>query len=365
MPQIQEVIRFLETKAPRSYQESYDNAGLLTGDAQQEIKGILYTLDATEEVIEEAISKQCNFIIAHHPVIFKGLKSITGKNHVERAVIKAIKNDIAIYATHTNLDNVHDGVNYKIGQKLGLEQLAILKNKPHSLNKLTTFVPQEDAEKVLNALSDAGAGNIGNYKNCSFTLDGQGTFQPNEFASPHIGTQNQLEKVDEKRIEVIFPAYVVNEVMKALNEAHPYEEVAYYLHNLENDNQEAGSGMTGKLPEPMSAESFLRHIKSSMEVHCIRHTKPLDRQIKKVAVCGGAGSFLLGDAIRSGADAFITSDFKYHEFFDADGEIMIADIGHYESEQYTRELLREWVQEQYPQIKGNISQINTNPIQYS
>lgn len=361
---IREIVQYLEQTAPVSYQESYDNSGLIVGNLSQEITGVLLTLDCIESIIDEAISKKCNFIIAHHPIIFGGLKKLIGKNYVERTVIKAIKNDIAIYAIHTNLDNVINGVNAKIAQKIGLTHTKVLLPKKNLLKKLTTFVPVNDAEKVLNALSAAGAGNIGNYSNCSFTVVGEGTFQPNEKASPHIGEAGKLEKVQEMRIEVIFPAHLENQVLNAMRKAHPYEEVAYYLHLLENENQEVGSGMIGNLPESMSEQEFLKYLKEKMHLTCIRHTQLLGKKVKKIAVCGGAGGFLLRNAIAAGADFFITSDYKYHEFFDADGQIVIADIGHYESEQFTKELLAELLAKKFENLTLYVSETNTNPITY-
>ncbi|MEM8966425.1 MAG: Nif3-like dinuclear metal center hexameric protein [Bacteroidota bacterium] len=365
MTQIHDVIAYLETIAPRSYQESYDNAGLLTGNPQAEVQGILVSLDAIESVVEEAIKQNCNLIVAHHPIIFRGLKSLTGRNYIERTIIKAIKNDIAIYAIHTNLDNVHNGVNAKIAEKFGLQQTRVLAPKTQTLQKLTTFVPLENAEAVLNALSEAGAGNIGNYQNCSFQISGTGTFQPNEQANPHIGETGKLERVDEQRIEVILPNHLTNRVLQALRTAHPYEEVAYYLHKLENENQEVGSGIIGQLAEALSSSDFFDYLKTQMNLSVIRHTTALDRPVKTVAVCGGAGSFLLPHAIRQGADVFVTADFKYHEFFDADGKIIIADIGHYESEVYTKELIQEFLCKKFVNFAVRLADTNTNPVFYT
>ncbi|MCU0390669.1 MAG: Nif3-like dinuclear metal center hexameric protein [Thermoflexibacter sp.] len=361
---IREIIHYMESVAPTAYQESYDNSGLLTGSPNEDITGILLTLDCIESVVEEAIDKQCNLIIAHHPIIFGGLKRLTGKNYVERTVIKAIKNDIGIYAIHTNLDNISNGVNAKIAEKIGLQHTQVLLPKRNQLKKLTTFVPISDAEKVLEALSEAGAGNIGNYANCSFTLIGEGTFRPNEQANPHIGKIGKLEKVQEMRIEVILPAHLERQVIQAMKKAHPYEEVAYYVNLLENENQEVGSGMIGNLAEPMEEKVFLQYLKDKMQVNCIRHTQLLNKKVKKVAVCGGAGGFLLRNAIGLGADIFITADYKYHEFFDADKQIIIADIGHYESEQFTKELLLELLTQKFPHLPIHISHVNTNPVHY-
>ncbi|MEK6482238.1 Nif3-like dinuclear metal center hexameric protein [Catalinimonas sp. 4WD22] len=364
MTKIKEAIAHLESIAPRAYQESYDNAGLITGNKNDTIRGVMISLDATEAIIDEAIEKDCNLIIAHHPIVFKGLKSLTGRNYVERTVIKAIKNDIAIYAIHTNLDNVSQGVNKKICEKIGLQHTQTLLPKKQLLNKLTVFVPAEDSESLLNALSAAGAGHIGNYTNCSFQVEGTGTFQPNEQANPTIGERGKLEMVKEKRVEVIFPAPLAGKVLSAMQQAHPYEEVAYYLHALENENQEVGSGMMGKLPEAMSAEAFLDHLKQSMQLQCIRYTQAPARKIERVAVCGGAGSFLLPQAIRQQADAFVTADFKYHEFFDAEDHLMIADIGHYESEVYTKELIMELLSRKFVNFAVHLAKTNTNPIFY-
>ncbi|TAD94947.1 MAG: Nif3-like dinuclear metal center hexameric protein [Bacteroidetes bacterium] len=361
---IKEITQYLESIAPLAYQESYDNSGLIVGNPQTEITGILICLDSIEDVLDEALAKNCNVIIAHHPIIFGGLKKITGKNYVEKIIIKAIKNDLAIYAIHTNLDNVWNGVNAKISDKLGLKNQRILLNKAKTLRKLTTFVPVQDSEKLLEALAKAGAGNIGNYSNCSFLVEGTGTFLPNENANAHIGKPNQLEKVKENRIEVIFPVHLQQNVLNALQTAHPYEEVAYYLHELENQNQELGSGMIGELENEMTENEFLAHLKQKMGLKVIKHTKFLNKKVKKVAVCGGTGSFLLKTAISNQADVFVSADFKYHEFFDADHQIMIADIGHYESEIFTCELLKDFVEKRFLGLEIQITKVVTNPVEY-
>jgi dinuclear metal center YbgI/SA1388 family protein len=362
--QIQQLTRALEQFAPPVYQESYDNAGLITGNPQAEITGVLVALDSIEAVLEEAIHLGCNVVVAHHPVVFKGLKQITGKNYVERVILKAIKHDIALYAIHTNLDNVAGGVNFKIAETLGLQEVKILAPKSQTLMKLTTFAPLEDTEKVLQALGEAGAGQIGEYKNCSFVVQGSGRFEPTEQAQPHIGKANVLEQVQENRIEVIFHVHLQSGVMKALREAHPYEEIAYYLHQVENTNQEIGSGAVGILPTPMTEEVFLTYLKERMHLACIRHTAWVGKEVKKVVVCGGTGSFLLHTAIRQGADVFVSADFKYHEFFDADKRILIADIGHYESEVNTNHLLADFIQKNFPALPVHITAVRTNPIHY-
>jgi dinuclear metal center YbgI/SA1388 family protein len=361
---IKEVTRYLESLAPKSLQEGYDNCGLLTGIPGDRVTGILVTLDCTEGVIEEAIRLKCNLIVAHHPIIFKGLKKLTGENYVERTVIKAIKNDIALYAIHTNLDHVLIGVNKKIAEKLGLRNVRILSPKKNTLNKLVTFAPLDKTKEILERLYQAGAGQIGNYKNCSFSVVGKGTFLPNEYSKPHRGQPGKQEEAEENRIEVIFPEHLTSLIVEELKKAHPYEEVAYYISRLENENQEVGAGMIGDLPEAQEPKVFLERLKRVMKAECVRYTSFSERLIKKVAICGGSGSFLLPGAIQAGADAFVSADFKYHEFFDADGQILVADIGHFESEQYTKELLKEVLEEKFPTFAINFSNTITNPISY-
>ncbi len=361
---IQDIVSYLEKVAPPSYQESYDNSGLITGNPLDEVKGILCSLDATEAVVQEAISLGCNLIIAHHPIIFKGLKSLTGKNYVERTVIKAIKNDIAIYAIHTNLDHVAHGVNKKIADKMGLVNTAILKPKKALLSKLVTYVPLDGKQKVLEALFESGAGEIGEYSGCSFNSEGIGTFTPSYKANPQKGSKGNQHEEQEVRIEVLLPTHLEKRVLTALKKAHPYEEVAYFLHKLENENQLVGAGMVGELPHPMEEKEFLNGLKVSMDLRVIKHTELLKKPVQKVAVCGGAGIFLLPQAKRSGADMFITSDIKYHEFFDAENQIVVCDIGHYESEIFTKELLVEILSQKFSNIALYLSNVVTNPISY-
>ncbi|MGY6743853.1 MAG: Nif3-like dinuclear metal center hexameric protein [Cecembia sp.] len=361
---IQDIVSFLEQIAPPSYQESYDNSGLITGNHSEQVKGILCSLDATEAVVDEAISLGCNLIIAHHPIIFKGLKGLTGKNYVERTVIKAIKNDIAIYAIHTNLDHISQGVNKKISDKIGLVDTAILQPKKGLLSKLVTFVPLEAKQKVLSALFEAGAGEIGEYAGCSFLSEGLGTYTPSDKANPHKGSKGLPHEEVEIRIEVLLPRHLERKVLASLKQAHPYEEVAYFLHQLENENQLVGAGMVGMLPVPMEEDAFLQSLKDKMGLQVIKHTQLLGKPVRKVAVCGGAGIFLLPHAKRSGADIFITSDIKYHEFFDAENQIVVCDIGHYESEIFTKELLVEILSQKFTNIALYLTKVVTNPITY-
>ncbi|MDP4680355.1 MAG: Nif3-like dinuclear metal center hexameric protein [Cyclobacteriaceae bacterium] len=362
--EIKEIIQELEIWAPPSYQENYDNARLITGDDKTEITGILISLDCIEEVVEEAIAQNCNLIISHHPIVFSGLKSLTGSTYVERTIIKAIKNDIAIYSIHTNLDNVINGVNQKIADIIGLRDQKVLFPKKSTLSKLVTFTPKENASEILERLYVAGAGQIGNYSQCSFSSEGIGTFKPNDKANPVIGKLGHKETINEVRLEVIFPSIIENKLIKALNESHPYEEVAYYITSLSNLNQEVGAGMIGNLNNEVETLEFMNTIKEKFNLKVIRHTSLHKKKIKRIAVCGGAGSFLLAKAKSENADIFITGDFKYHEFFDAENTIIIMDIGHYESEVFTKELIYERLKEKFSNIAVNLSQVVTNPINY-
>nr|WP_287938439.1 Nif3-like dinuclear metal center hexameric protein [Algoriphagus sp.] len=361
---IQDVLSFLEQYAPPAYQESYDNATLICGNRSAELTGVLCTLDCTEQVVEEAIALGANLIIAHHPIVFKGLKSLTGKNYVERTIIKAIKADMAIYAIHTNLDHVATGVNKRIADRLGLKENRILQPKKQLLSKLVFFVPAKDKENVLKAIFDAGAGQIGEYKDCSFQVEGVGTFTPSEKANPHIGSRGIPQQEPETRIEVILPNHLSQRVIAAMKKSHPYEEVAYYLSVLENEHQEVGAGMIGILENPLSEEDFFEHLKERMNLRHFKHTPRIGRPIKKVAVCGGAGIFLLPEAKKAQADVFITSDIKYHEFFDADGQLVLCDIGHYESEIFTKDLLAELLSQNFPNIALYLTKVVTNPTSY-
>lgn len=361
---INAMIQVLEQLAPPSLQESYDNAGLITGSASGECTGVLCTLDATEAVILEAKQKGCNLVVAHHPIVFSGLKKLNGKNYVEKAVIAAIKNDIAIYAIHTNLDNVSWGVNNKIADKLGLINRKILSPKPGQLMKLHTFVPVEHAEALRTALFTAGAGEIGKYSHCSFNVEGTGTFRAGEGTDPFVGEIGITHSEKEIRVEVVFPVWKQQEILSALFQAHPYEEVAYDLVSLGNDYQDIGSGLIGTLPEPIEETQFLRMLMTSFGLSVIKHTPFLGKNIQKVAICGGSGSFLTGKALSKGADIYISADFKYHEFFDANNRMVIADIGHWESEQYTTDLLIDVLQAKFPTFAVLKSEVKTNPVNY-
>lgn len=362
--QLHQITQFLETNFPLALQESYDNSGLLIGDKAMEITGILVCLDSIEEIVDEAISKKCNLIIAHHPIIFKGLKKITNSNYIERVVSKCIKNDIALYAIHTNLDNHYQGVNREIVNRIGLKNVKILQPISGNLNKLVVFVPKDSLLQVDEAVFNAGAGEIGNYAECHFRTEGIGTFNGNEASNPVIGQQNVREEVVEFRVEYLVSNYKLKNVLNALFAAHPYEEVAYEIYPIQNSNQFEGAGMIGELETEQDEIVFLTQLKATFNCGIIRHTQLLGRKIKKVAVCGGSGSFLLSKAIQQKADIFITGDFKYHEFFDAEKQLIIADIGHFESEQFTSNLLAERLKENFTNFAIHLTEHNTNPINY-
>ena len=360
--QIREICQVMEAWAPLAWQESYDNAGLLVGDASTEVKGVLISLDCTEEVVEEAIKKGCNLIIAHHPIVFSGLKRITGANYVERTVIKAIQNNIALYASHTNLDHAPKGVSYHLAAKLGITG-QVLKPMRDALKALQYYVPATHEEALRDALHAAGAGNIGEYSNCSFTQEGLGRFQPSAEANPHTGSANVLSEVQEVKVEMIFPAHLSAAVLSALKAAHPYEEVAYSIHSLDNSWQDVGSGYIGTLEKPLSPEEFLVFVKNRLGLQALKHTALPESHISKVAVCGGAGSFLISEAKKQKADAYITSDIKYHEFFDAENQCLILDVGHYESEVMIIEAIHNYLSKKFSTFAVLLkSETNTNPV---
>ena len=361
---IKQLTDFLESVAPLAYQEEYDNAGLIIGDPDREISEALISLDCTESVVDEAIEKGIKLIISHHPIVFRGLKKFNGRNYVERVVLKAIKHDIALYAIHTNFDNVLDGVNKKICDKLGIKDSTILRPREGALKKLVTFCPDAQAEKVRQAMFNAGAGWIGNYSECSYNTEGFGTFKAGVDTDPYVGEIGTSHKESEIRIETIYPANIERKVIAALYESHPYEEVAFDLYPVSNPYPQVGSGMIGNLETDQDEMEFLKHVKQELKTAVVRHTGLRGKKVRRVAVCGGAGSFLLPNALSAGADVFITADFKYHEFFDADGKLVIADVGHFESEQFTQELLLEIITEKFRNFALRLTIHNTNPINY-
>ena len=361
---VSDITSFLESLAPPSLQEHYDNAGLIVGNGDSDCHGILCSLDATAEVINEAVARNCNLVVAHHPIVFGGLKKLNGKNYVEKTVITAIKNDIAIYAIHTNLDNVINGVNGKIAAVIGLQKTSILLQKENTLKKLFTFAPVAKAEQVRNAIFRAGGGHIGNYSECSFNVDGTGTFLAGEGTDPYVGNIGKQHVESETKIEIVFPSWAEKGIVAALKSAHPYEEVAYDIVSVSNSHEKIGSGLIGELPKPVEEIEFLSQLRERFNLQIIRHTALLNKPVKRVALCGGAGSFLVLKALSAGADIYITGDMKYHEFFDANGRMVIADIGHFESEQFTIDLLAEILEQKFRNFAVLKTKIQTNPVHY-
>lgn len=364
MPVVQDIIQCIEDFAPASYQESYDNSGLQVGDFKNQVNGILLAIDVTEEVVDEAIACGCNLILSHHPVIFSGIKKLTGRTYTERIIAKAIRNDVAIFSCHTNVDNVAAGVSFKMAEKLGLSDLKVLKPLSGLLCKLVVFVPVAQVEKVRLSLFEAGAGNIGQYDSCSFNLRGEGTFRASENANPYVGERGQFHTEPEVRIETVFPKYLESKVVSAMIKAHPYEEVAYDVYPLLNQHNNVGAGALGTFANPMDETAFLSRLKTVFNVPFLRHTGLRGEKISKVALCGGSGSSFLPDAIKSGADVYVSGDFKYHQFFDAEGRILITDIGHFESEQFTLEIFYELLIKKFPNFALRFTKVKTNPINY-
>ncbi len=364
MLKIKDILAAIEQYAPLPLQDDFDNAGLQVGDAARPATGALLTLDVTEAVIDEAILRGCNLIIAHHPLAFRPFKSLTGSTYIERCMMKACKYDLAVYAAHTNLDNAVGGVNYRLAELIGLENVRILKPSQAALLKLVTFVPEAYAEATRAALFNAGAGHTGGYDSCSFNLTGEGTFRPLEGANPFVGQINRLHAEREVRIETILPAYREAAVRRALLSVHPYEEPAFDFYPLANKWQQAGSGIVGCLAESEDERDFLLRIKELFHVESIRHSPFTSRPVREVAVCGGAGAFLAKEAIAYGADVFLTGEAKYNDFYDVDGRILLAAIGHYESEICTKDIFYDIISKKFPTFAVHFSNVNSNPVKY-
>lgn len=361
---IKEILQTIENLAPLALQESYDNSGVQIGDVTQEVKAVLLCIDVTEDVMDEAIRLGCNLIISHHPLAFKSFKSLVGRNYVERCLIKACKHDVVVYAAHTNLDNAIGGVNYQLAKILDLQQVKILAPQEKALIKLVTFVPIDYAENVRAVLFNAGAGNIGNYDACSFNIEGEGTYRAGQNTTPFVGEKGQLHNEAEKRIEVILPQYKQKEVLNTLLAVHPYEEPAYDFYKLENSWSQAGSGIVGTLPDPMEEEDFLYYLKDTLHLSSIQHSAYRGKMIHEVALCGGSGAFLIPQAIGYGADIFITGEAKYNDFYDVENKILLATVGHYESEICTKDIFYELISKKHPEVEVNLSQFDVNPVKY-
>jgi dinuclear metal center YbgI/SA1388 family protein len=361
---VSDIVRCIEDFAPPKYQESYDNSGLLIGNINAEIDSVLLCIDVTEEVVFEAIEKGCGMILAHHPIIFKGLKRLTSDDYVQRTVVAAIKSDIAVYAAHTNADAVYQGVNMQLARKLGLSNIRVLDKRVGMLKKLFVYVPAYHVEEFRKSLFETGAGTIGDYDQCSFNIVGQGTFRPGEDTNPFVGKKGEMHLENEVKIEIIFPAHLERKIILAIKENHPYEEPAYDIIRLDNEWDKLGIGMIGELQEEMSTDQFLLNVKETLKVPFVKYTKSEKCNLKKVAVCGGSGAFLIKKAMASGADVFVTADVKYHEFFDAENKMMIVDAGHYETEQFTKELFYNVIHKKFPNFAVQFSNRNTNPVNY-
>ena len=361
---VAEVGKLLEKLAPLHYAEDFDNVGLLVGNPNTPVNGILVALDTLEEVVDEAIAKKCNLIVSFHPIIFNGLKKLTGTTYVERVVMKAISNNIAIFAVHTALDNSHIGVNAKICEVLGIHSPNVLLPKKGTIKKLVTHVPKVALNQLRNALFEAGAGNVGNYSHCSFNLAGLGSFNPTENSNPTIGEKGKIHFEDETQLHITFESAKEREVLNALFKNHPYEEVAYEITTLDNNNQNIGMGMIGTLETPMEEEGFLKRLKERMHTPIVRHSQLLGKKVKKVAVLGGSGAFAIHAAKKAGADMYVTADVKYHQFYEAEKQLVVADIGHFETEQFTKNLLVDFLKEKIPNFAVTLSESNTNPIKY-
>ena len=361
---LKDLCSYLDSAVPLSFQESYDNSGLQIGIPEKEISSALITIDITEEVIEEAIAKKCDLIISHHPLIFSGIKSLSGRTFTERIIHKAVKNDIAIYSSHTNLDILTQGVSRKMAEKLKLNEIKVLSPLAKSLLKLVTYIPESHLERVSEALFEAGAGVTGNYDHCGFVTSGTGSFRGNESSSPFVGEKGRIHFEKEARFETVMFSHLKEKVLRALLEVHPYEEVAYDIYSVENDNVDVGSGCIGYFKNAMDEDDFLKLVSSVFTAKGLRYSKPIGKHIEKVALCGGSGASLLHAAISSGADAFITADIKYHSFFDADNKILLVDTGHFESEKFSTEILFDLIIKKFPKFAVLFSETNTNPINY-
>ena len=361
---VKDISSCIEKMAPLSYQEPWDNCGLLVGNSQQTVRKVLLTIDVTEAVVAEAIDVQAQMIVSHHPLILSGIRQLTGSTDAQRAIALAIKNDIAIYAAHTNMDTAPGGVSHRMAAKLSLTNLQVLSPQGSGLQKLVAYIPANHFEQVRQAVFDAGAGHIGNYDSCGYGVEGKGSFRALDGANPFVGQKGTLHTEPEIRFETVFPSYLSRQVVTALIDAHPYEEPAYDVYALQNTDTSVGLGVVGVLPSTMNERDFLHQLKEIFHAPTIRHTNLKGKEILKVALCGGSGSSLLAKAVRCKADVFVTADFKYHQFADAEQDILVADIGHFESEQFTKEIFHEVLMKNFPTFAVHFSNIKTNPINY-
>lgn len=355
---------FLENNFPLELQEEYDNSGLQIGKYNNEIYGILISLDITEEVINEALEYGDNLILSHHPLIFSQIKKISDKNNLGKIIYKAIENNLAIYSAHTNVDNNFNGINLYISKLLNLKNPEILVPASNYLFKLITFVPESNANKVREAILNEGAGFIGNYDMCSFNTQGTGTFRPLENTNPYLGETYQLNFVNEVRIETIVPKHLLNKVVTTLLANHPYEEVAYDIYPLNNKYSKAGSGIIAELEDYMETIDFFELVKKTFNLKTIKHSKLNKKNIKRIAICGGSGAFLIKEAINKNVDLFLTGEIKYHQYFEAENKIILVEIGHYESENLIKDFFYDFLTKKLSKFAIHKSKIDTNPIKY-
>ncbi|WP_371370673.1 Nif3-like dinuclear metal center hexameric protein [Sporomusa aerivorans] len=340
-----DIIAEVEQLAPKHFAESWDNVGLLIGRPDQDIHKVLVTLDVDTAVVEEAIAVQADMIVAHHPLLFKGLTRIRTDSPQGNMLASLIKKDVAVYAAHTNLDSAPGGVNDVLARKLNLRNVVPLTTVyQEKLHKLVVFVPVSHVETVRAAMTAAGAGHIGNYSHCTFQTQGVGTFLPLAGTSPYIGEQNKLEYVEEYRLETIIPLSIRSQVVSAMLAAHPYEEVAYDDYLLQNTGPGSGLGRVGELSQPLTLADFINQIKSALCIQSLKAAGPTKTFIQKVAVCGGSGASLIKNAITAGADVLVTGDVKYHEAQEAIAAgLNIIDAGHFATEQPVVECLVEYL----------------------
>lgn len=361
---ISEITGAIEKYAPLWLQEEWDNAGLQVGDTDREATGAVLCVDATEAIVDEAIDRGVNLVISHHPLLFRGLKRITGRTATERIVAKALKHDIAIYSAHTNMDSAPGGVSWATGRRAGLTAMRTLVPQQGRLMKLAVFVPSAYSNAVSEALWNAGAGRMGNYDRCAYMTDGRGTYRPLPGADPAIGTVGQSHTEAETRIEVVFPTAISGRVVQAMLKAHPYEEPAFDLIPLANDITSAGLGVIGSLKTPMPASEYIAWVKQALGIGAIPYAGDARRMVHRVALCGGAGAEFIGNAIAAGADLYMCGDLKYHDFTTHADSIVLADIGHYESEQCTKEIFYDIIQKNFPNFATYYAEEDKNPISY-
>lgn len=361
---VSDIIAAIEEYAPLSLQESYDNSGLQVGDRAQVVTAVLLCTDVTEEIIGEAVARGANLIISHHPLLFHGLKHLTGRNPIERIVRAAVKRDIAIYSSHTSMDNATGGVSFKMAEKIGLGNVSVMLPQPGQLYKLVVFVPIKEAARVRDAMFAAGAGRLGDYDSCSYALEGKGSFRALAGAHPWVGSIDELHHEDEMRLEVLVMRNCKDAVVQAMLRSHPYEEPAYDLIELDNPSKYTGSGVVGDTQQPIEAAEFLNSLKTAFGTAMVRYAGNIHQMISRVALCGGAGADFIGDAVAAHADIYVTGDVKYHEFTSYCDKILIADIGHYESEHFTKEIFYDIIQKKFPNFATYYAELEKNPINY-